>query len=142
MFVYILEVYKRNNGEWFVKFFYTLRKMLPNIRTFNDSEDLVARWKGNEPKNNHWYYVELEIEEELIFGQHILPIETDEYLIKQLINGEYILRGKLEVQESIGSTLTIYDTNYDVYITGVAPPYSSFVEIKTNGITLWETEVI
>lgn len=146
MFVKILNILQKElDGAVNVEFFYTTRRRISpkkDVRNLDDSENLTGKWIGTIPDVDKWYDVEIDVENDLVWGQNVILLESGDALIKVGSKGDIILQGQIEASEDGFITIEIGQSLLALEIARIPKPFLGFVQIQATGIRLYDTGIL
>ncbi len=96
-----------------------------------------ALWYGDSPVVNNEYHVEIEIHDNLLWGNNILSSLSRKYNIES-VNDDLILTGKIESIDNDGYTVIRLDESI-VCIEAIGKPFplGAFVDVYTKDVELF-----
>jgi len=99
-----------------------------------------ANWEDEPPKAGRTFDVELEVDDELVWGINISPTTASEPSIAER-NGKVHIVGQLTNVDSDGvATLRLGDSWLLCQIAGDPEPVGGFLQLEVNSITLFDMD--
>lgn len=98
-----------------------------------------ARWSGPEPRVGESYDVEIEIDDELRWGQSLRPAEEARPRLRQLQDGSLELAGEVVLSEDDGFVgLRCGESVVSLEVEGPRPAVGEWVVLRAKAVTLFD----
>lgn len=107
-----------------------------------DNNEFIAEWDGDKPRENENYDVEIDIDDEFIWGTNI--VSSDEKFSSIIQNDEGIkIIAKLDYNsEDNLATLKVYDSVVLIDVEGIEQDISNeWVEVQCTSIKIYNTNL-
>lgn len=107
-----------------------------------DNNEFIAEWDGDKPGKNENYDVEIDIDDEFIWGTNIVFSDEKSSSIIQNDEGVEIIAKLDYISEDNLATLKVYDSVVLIDIEGIEQDISNeWVEVQCTSIKIYNTNL-
>lgn len=141
MLIKILDMFKSNSdNSTRIRFIYDLINIRPWLdnKDLAYSESLIGVWVGGTCQKGRWYDVEIAVDD-LTWNSNIFEVDKNEPIISNESNDIILLKGQLDITQDGFVTVVIGRSVLMCNLVGLTGPISTFVEIRTKKMTLYDT---